>query len=72
VGLVWTFLREGGDPPPERIGTALRSRQALAEMRRSRETPRGGPIFRAAGAKPALTGFEVVENISTRGTPNAE
>ena len=42
-----------------RIETVWESREALEAMRRAGGTPRGLLIFRAAGAEPALSVFEV-------------
>lgn len=61
AGIVQTFLLHAShDPTLWRIATVWSSRQALAAMRQSGETPRGVVMFRAAGAEPALSIFEVV------------
>jgi len=41
------------------IQTTWRDRQALEEMRRTASTPTGVLIFRAAGAEPVLTIYEI-------------
>ncbi len=59
-GIVRTFLvQQGSDPSLWRILTFWESREALDRMRQSGETPRGVVIFRAAGANPVLTVFQV-------------
>lgn len=65
-GIVQTFLLHGSnDPTLWRIATVWRSREALAEMRQSGATPRGVLIFRATGAEPTLSIFEVVSAVSS-------
>ncbi len=66
-GLVQTFLLHGArERLLWRIATVWSSREALDQMRQSGETPRGVLIFRAAGAEPALTIFEVAsEKVTT-------
>lgn len=60
AGIVQTFLLHGlRDADLWQIVTVWESRAALDAMRQSGETPRGVLIFRAAGAEPALTLFEV-------------
>jgi hypothetical protein len=62
AGIAQTFLIRGSrEPDLWRIVTVWQSRGALDEMRRSGETPRGVIMFRAAGAEPALTVFEVID-----------
>ena len=46
-----------------RIVTIWRSQEALDEMRRSGETPRGVLMFRAANAEPVLSIFEIAQRI---------
>ncbi len=59
-GIVQTFLLHGlSDPAVWRIATVWQSREALETMRRSGETPRGVLMFRAAGAEPVLSVFDV-------------
>ena len=59
--IVQTFLiHSTAEPRLWRILTVWRSREALDEYRRSRETPGGVLMFRAAGAEPALSIFDVV------------
>jgi len=56
-----TFLvHSTADSTIWRIITVWRSREALEEMRRSTETPAGVRMFRAAGAEPTLSIFDVV------------
>ena len=60
-GIVETLLvRSIKDPSLWRIMTLWQSREALDAMRQTGETPRGVVIFRAAGAEPVLTVFDVV------------
>jgi hypothetical protein len=60
-GIAQTFLIRGSrDPDLWRIVTVWQSRGALDDMRRSGETPRGVLMFRAAGAEPVLSVFDVV------------
>ena len=47
-----------------RILTVWRSQEALDEMRRSGETPRGVLMFRDANAEPVLSIFEIVQHIA--------
>ena len=64
-GLKETFLLHGAaDATLWRIVTVWPSRQALDQLRRSNETPRGVPIFRAAGVEPALSVFDVAGSAS--------
>ncbi len=59
-GIVQTFLLHSfADPTLWQIVTVWSSRQALDEMRRSGETPRGVLMFRAAGAEPSLSVLDV-------------
>ncbi len=59
--MVQTFLaRDANDKTLWRIISVWKSREALDEMRRSRETPEGILMFRAAGAEdPQVSIFEV-------------
>lgn len=58
--MVQTFLVQGGsDKTNWRIISVWKSRAALEEMRNSGETPGGVLMFRAAGAEPSLTVFDV-------------
>ena len=61
------LLRDSRDPNRWRIQTWWESREALAAMRNA-GTPEGVLMFRAAGAEPALSIFEVVNTISRAGT----
>jgi len=64
-GIVQTFLiRSTTDAGLWRILTVWESREALAAMRDSGETPRGVVMFRAAGAEPTLTVFSVAAHAS--------
>ncbi|MCG3210831.1 MAG: hypothetical protein FOGNACKC_04466 [Anaerolineae bacterium] len=59
-GIVETFLIQSATTSEIwRIITVWRSREALEEIRKSGETPRGILIFRSAGAEPALSVFGV-------------
>ncbi len=59
-GIVQTFLIHSiQDSALWRIITIWASRAALDAMRQSGETPRGVLMFRAAGAEPTLTLFDV-------------
>ena len=59
-GLVQTFLvQDRSDSTVWRIITVWESQQALDQMRRTSETPGGVLIFRAAGAEPQLSAYEV-------------
>ena len=57
------LLRDARDPTHWRIQTWWDSRQALEAMRNSGGTPAGVLMFRAAGAEPALTIFEVADDL---------
>ncbi len=60
-GLRQTFLlRSFKDPAAWKIVTVWESREALEQMRRISETPKGVLMFRAAGAEPALSVQEIV------------
>ncbi len=66
-GLVQTFLLHGTrDRSRWRIATLWSNREALDAMRQSGETPRGVLMFRAAGAEPTLTIFEVANEKSAQ------
>ena len=59
-GITQTYLlHEFKDQTLWRIATIWESRAALDAMRASGITPRGVLIFRAAGAEPTLTVFEI-------------
>jgi hypothetical protein len=65
-GLVRTdLLCATNDPSRWRIETLWASRAALDAMR-DKGTPEGVLMFRAAGAEPALTIFDVVDSIDSR------
>lgn len=58
--MVETFLVQSTDDPMIWRGVSIwRSREALEEYRRGVETPGGVLLFRAAGAEPTLSIFEV-------------
>lgn len=56
------LIRDAFDPTRWRIQTWWESRQALTAMR-STGTPAGVLMFRAAGAEPATSIFEVVDEL---------
>lgn len=63
--IVQTFLiNSTTDSTLWRIVTVWHSREALQEMRRSTETPRGVLMFRAAKAEPTLSVFDVIAHAS--------
>ncbi len=47
-----------------RILTIWTSREALDEMRKSAETPRGVLIFRSAHSEPVLSVYDIVQQIT--------
>lgn len=59
------LIRDAFDPSRWRIQTWWESRQALEAMRGS-GTPAGVLVFRAAGAEPALSVFEVISELPPR------
>jgi quinol monooxygenase YgiN len=60
AGMVRTFLlRDARAPSSWQIVTVWESAEALEAMRQSGVTPRGITLFRAAGAEPRLSLFEV-------------
>ena len=66
--LAQTFLvHSAADSTLWRIISVWRSREALEEMRRSTETPDGVLMFRAAGAEPTLSVFDVVTRHAGKG-----
>ncbi len=63
--IVQTYLiQDGTDKDIWRIVTVWRSRQALQEYRATVETPGGVLMFRAAGAEPTLSIFDVIAQAS--------
>jgi quinol monooxygenase YgiN len=61
AGITKTYLvRSSKDSSAWRIITVWESRDALEQLRRSGETPRGVLMFRAADAEPMLSVFDVV------------
>jgi quinol monooxygenase YgiN len=64
AGITQTFLlRSSKESSVWRIVTVWQSREALDEMRRTGDTPRGVLIFRAADAEPMLSVFDVVAHV---------
>lgn len=64
-GMTQTLLLHSlSDPTLWRIATTWLSREALDAMRGSGETPRGVLIFRAAGAEPSLSVFDVAAEMA--------
>jgi heme-degrading monooxygenase HmoA len=64
-GMVRSYLIHGvKEREMWRILTIWRSRQALEDMRKTTETPRGVLIFRSAHAEPQLSIFDVVQEIN--------
>ena len=63
AGLVRShLLRDSNDPSRWRIETVWESRDALSVMRRAGK-PKGVQMFEAAGAEPALSVFEMVDEV---------
>lgn len=62
------LLRDSRDPTRWRIQTLWASRAALDAMRGA-GTPEGVLIFRAAGAEPALSVFDVVHTLAGNEEP---
>ncbi len=66
-GLVRSYLIHAiKDSEAWRILTIWSSREALDEMRKSKETPRGVLIFRQAGAEPSLTIYDIDQQIDAK------
>lgn len=66
-GMVETFLlRDHLDPGRWRIVTVWAGWEELTAMRATTPTPGGILIFRAAGAEPVLTVFDVAEHAAAR------
>ena len=64
-GLEQSFLiHSSKDVELWRILTVWHSREALDEMRKSNETPRGVLMFRSAKAEPTLSIFNIVQQIT--------
>ena len=59
------LVQSGADPTLWRVESIWRSRAALEEYRRSVTTPGGILIFRAAGAEPVFSSFDVVATVPT-------
>ena len=57
------LLSSAADPTRWRIETLWTSREALAAMRQSSGTPAGILMFRAAGAEPSISIFDVSTTI---------
>jgi len=65
AGLVQTFLIHSlKDNELWRILTTWESQEALDEMRRLGEIPRGVQIFRDANAEPVLSVFEIAQHLA--------
>jgi quinol monooxygenase YgiN len=63
--MIQTFLvQDSADPTVWRIMTQWQSRAALEAYRQSVETPGGVLMFRAAGAEPTLSVFDVRRHVS--------
>ena len=60
------LVRSDQDPDVWRITTVFRSREDLAAMRASGQTPRGVAMFREAGAEPTLSIFDVADHLENR------
>lgn len=56
------LIQDGTDRDTWRIVTIWHSRQALQEYRASVETPGGVLMFRAVGAEPTLSIFDVIDD----------
>ena len=65
------LLRSDEEPDVWRIMTVFRSREDLAAMRASGQTPRGVAMFRAAGAEPTLSLFEIADQLENSQAPQA-
>ncbi len=66
AGITQTLLvHSSADSSVWRILTLWRNREALADMRRSTETPKGVLMFRAAGAEPTVSIFDVTAHVET-------
>ncbi len=57
------LLRSDQDRDVWRIMTVFRSREDLDAMRASGQTPRAVALFRAAGADPAFSLFQVIDQL---------
>ena len=62
------LLRDAFDPSHWRIQTWWASRQALEAMRGTGTPPAGVLMFRAAGAEPTVSIFEVMESLTAAQT----
>ncbi len=63
--MVETFLLQSAKDPTLWQGVSVwKSRAALDEYRQSTQTPGGVLIFRAAGAEPTLTIFDVASHMA--------
>lgn len=63
-GLEQSYLVQSTrEPDLWRIMTIWSSREALDAMRKTTETPRGVLMFRSAHTEPALSVFDIVEQI---------
>ncbi|HWJ21929.1 MAG TPA: antibiotic biosynthesis monooxygenase family protein [Gemmatimonadaceae bacterium] len=66
------LLCDANVPTRWRVQTHWESRAALDAMRRQPGTPAGVLMFRAAGAEPALTVFEVTASLSGEAPADGE
>lgn len=66
--IVETFLLRADEGDPWRIATVWRSREDLEAYRTSVETPTAVAVFRAAGAEPTLTVFDVIRRAAAAAT----
>ncbi len=57
------LLRSDQDQDVWRIMTVFRSREGLDAMRASGQTPRAVAMFRAAGAEPTFSLFQVIDQV---------
>lgn len=66
--IVESYLVRGVDNNTWRIITVWRSREEVEDYRASVETPGGVLMFRAAGAEPSLTVWEVAAHLEADGS----
>ena len=63
------LLRSDQDPDVWRIMTVFRSREDLDAMRASGQTPRAVAMFRAAGAEPTFSLFNIADQLENPNAP---
>jgi len=63
------LLRSDQDPDVWRIMTVFRSREELDAMRASGQTPRAVAMFRAAGAEPTFSLFNIADQLENPSAP---